>query len=383
MRNCRLSPEFRQVGRTAIALVCACVTLSGFAASASEEIPATLAKARLLRDRGRFDEAVQEYCRLLSNYGQSETTSRELERMLMERFPAWIERDWYSSLPLAWSAEIHKGDETKGSRPFAVVAQPAAYLPSRSAQDPVSGAKLACSAYVYVDAGERFPLCISVFSDDAFLARGVAVRAARVVDAARQSGLIGKTPKLRLCVYEAAEPSGATLDQNIRLECSEADLGTFDLYRVLAHEMGHALLPQVCGFSEPEPCADGYLGEVLFLTDDAAFAAEEPSVRARLAAIARERSSTLAAEFDAASFGDLPDDLGGIRALAGAILKLRSQAGGERVRSILSSQRRIDKDALFGVLIAELKGCGGDCGAGTRTGHVEQRRLSTDGQPDG
>lgn len=354
--NCRLFRKIRQACGAAIVLVVASSVLSPLASLASDETgPANLNRARVLAERGRFDDAVKEYCRVLRDHGDSKPARLGLERMLMERFPTWIEPDWYGTLPLAWSQEIRDDARTEPSGLLAIIAQPAAYLPVRSGRDPVSGARLCCSAYVYVNRGERFRLAVSVFSNDVSLARGVAQAAFWVLEAARSFREADGTPRLSVWVARAREPSGATVGQDLRINCSEADLGTFDLYRVLAHEMGHALLPRVCGFTEPEPCAEGYLGEALFLADGAAFTGEDAAGQAELAAKARERAAALMDAFDVDSSQGLPGDLRGIRILTGAALELWAKGGAEKVAFALRSEEMLDKDALFLAVLGELR----------------------------
>ena len=47
--------------------------------------------------------------------------------------------------------------------------------------------------------------------------------------------------------------------------------------RELAHELGHSVLPGICGYTEPEPWANGYLGEQMLLRWlDASMKANQP-----------------------------------------------------------------------------------------------------------
>jgi hypothetical protein len=357
MGNCRLFRGFRQ----APIIAAVCFLVSPLApAQPAEGTPPSLAAARSLRDRGRFDESVREYCRVLSGYGETRAARLELEQVLRDRFPSWIEIDWYNALPLGWSKEIETVGDDAAERPAAIIAQPANYMPIRSARDPATGAAYSSSAYLYAKDGAQYSLALSVFAQSAAMARTAAEKASWILCAGQRSGLLGPVRGLRLWISDGDAPSGVTVDRDIRVTCGESTLSSFGFYRVIAHEMGHALLPRVCGFSDPEPCAEGYLGEVLLLDDAAAFRAESQEARSELFGEAQQRAAELVREFSQRVSDDLPGDMRGVRILAGAALSLLRQAGAERVASAWRQKKRVDGKDLLGAFLNELSEARGE-----------------------
>jgi hypothetical protein len=170
--------------------------------------------------------------------------------------------------------------------------------------------------------------------------------------AARCLGACKESPRLALWATASPEPSGLTLGRRICLNCATAKMATYDFYRVLAHEFGHALLPRMCGFREPEECAEGYIGEVLFLADARVFGAESPSAQAELAAQSRARLESVVAEYDAWDKGELPRDMKGIRILAGGFARLLLAGGQAGVESFLDG---LDKTAAGEVVLRALE----------------------------
>ncbi len=76
----------------------------------------------------------------------------------------------------------------------------------------------------------------------------------------------GGTPGGEQGIFEGPDLQGNLVLQNtIYIYHLESFADPVEKLREVAHEYGHAVLPPVGGFEEPEPWANGFLGEALFL----------------------------------------------------------------------------------------------------------------------
>ena len=230
--------------------------------------------SRLYADKGLRDKAIDAAAAVL-RLNPEPADGDNLNQLLEDGLPASMARGTPEAIPLPKELiridtgpnQATPGPEVRDALLFAGDARPA------PAEDPKFGGRYDPASHGYVfDAGsERWRLAFAVHytagsADRADLAAkclGLLLRAACVGEAHLGSLVLADKP-LHIWLAEDGAPGAESWGENIYVLKVGAQREPAEWVRQMLHEYGHAVLPGVDHFAEPEPWANGRLGEQLF-----------------------------------------------------------------------------------------------------------------------
>lgn len=152
-----------------------------------------------------------------------------------------------------------------------VVLTPKRYLTLEPVRREGTAGPFTATSAVYARRGDRLELAAVVRAQEGVPA-GTMARVARFCGVLRHLGEAFDAARarpdgpVRVWLRGDGEPGCQTTGRDIVVSGTTADRSALEWMRQLAHEWGHAVIPGVGGFREPEPWANGDLGERLFLS---------------------------------------------------------------------------------------------------------------------
>jgi hypothetical protein len=229
--------------------------------------------SRLYAEKGLREQAVAQAAAAILTAGEPDD-GRRLARLLADGPPEWLARRDADAIPLEKiSSTVEPLDDRAATRAPCQALLIVADRVDHPATDPRFGWRFDSASYGYVldCASDRWVLAVIAHHDSSGgeARRTLAVKCAGLLLRAACARLAYVGPSsphqqpLHLWIADGGKPGAESWGPDIYLFAAAMGREPAEWLREILHECGHAALPGATGFAEPEPWANGRLGEQL------------------------------------------------------------------------------------------------------------------------